>query len=328
MPGRLPVTRDLTTAFTQYRSPRRGSRGRNSGEVVINAVVSAMRGRKNSAEEPLTGKSARAVEMVDLSRAREVREESQPGWMRSAEEARKVLLAVREKQAQLARAHQKRLVNVFDDEDALEREVQDLSSQLGTLMRECEQSVRAVIADRSGASQKELEFRQNVQRSLAVQLQQLSQQSRQRQRKHLEEVRKRQRGALWDDGIDDKKKYGVMDFIDDGFDDLQVFEVDAMENEAEYRSEEIMKIAQSINELHAVYKEMTVLVIDQGTILDRIDYNTEQVAEHTKEANVQLHRAEHHQKSPRATRCMLFLAVANVLLIFILILKVSARSES
>ena len=34
--------------------------------------------------------------------------------------------------------------------------------------------------------------------------------------------------------------------------------------------------AQSIEELSDIFKELAVLVIDQGTILDRIDFNMEQ----------------------------------------------------
>lgn len=37
-----------------------------------------------------------------------------------------------------------------------------------------------------------------------------------------------------------------------------------------------------------MFKELAVLVIDQGTMLDRIDYNIEQVVHQSKEANVQL----------------------------------------
>ena len=36
-------------------------------------------------------------------------------------------------------------------------------------------------------------------------------------------------------------------------------------------------LAQSIEELSEIFKELAVLVIDQGTILDRIDFNMEQV---------------------------------------------------
>ena len=41
--------------------------------------------------------------------------------------------------------------------------------------------------------------------------------------------------------------------------------------------------AESINELAEIFKELTVLIVDQGTILDRIDYNLEVALERTKD---------------------------------------------
>ncbi len=38
----------------------------------------------------------------------------------------------------------------------------------------------------------------------------------------------------------------------------------------------------SIQDLNTIFKELATLVIDQGTILDRIDYNMEQVVERVK----------------------------------------------
>ena len=40
--------------------------------------------------------------------------------------------------------------------------------------------------------------------------------------------------------------------------------------------QEIVRVAQSINELATLFRELNVLVIEQGSIIDRIDYNIEQ----------------------------------------------------
>merc|ERR1712107_589139 len=84
--------------------------------------------------------------------------------------------------------------------------------------------------------------------------------------------------------------------IDTGFNEAQLLELDGMETNAAQRSQEICQIAASINDLHTIFKELAVLVIDQGSIPDRIDYNIEQVVVQSKEANVQLQKAEHGQK--------------------------------
>lgn len=45
------------------------------------------------------------------------------------------------------------------------------------------------------------------------------------------------------------------------------------------REEELRNLLRSIEELNTIFKDISILVIEQGTILDRIDYNIEQ-AEH------------------------------------------------
>jgi syntaxin 16 len=62
-------------------------------------------------------------------------------------------------------------------------------------------------------------------------------------------------------------------------------------------------------------------VIDQGTILDRIDYNLENVVESTKTGIKQLEKAERHQKNARPLRCIVCLSITIFILLVILILK-------
>jgi len=97
--------------------------------------------------------------------------------------------------------------------------------------------------------------------------------------------------------------------------------VDDLTEAVQSRDKEIVKIAQSIEELGQIFKELAVLVIDQGTILDRIDYNMEAVVEHTKTGIKQLEKAERSQKSARPLRCMICLSSLIFVLLIILILK-------
>jgi syntaxin 16 len=52
-----------------------------------------------------------------------------------------------------------------------------------------------------------------------------------------------------------------------------ILELDDVGFMVENRNEEINNLVGAINDLAVLFKELSVLVIDQGTIIDRIDYN-------------------------------------------------------
>jgi syntaxin 16 len=54
------------------------------------------------------------------------------------------------------------------------------------------------------------------------------------------------------------------------------------------RTREVNDIAKSIYALAEIFRDLQTLVIDQGTLLDRIDYNIEQVTFTMKAANEEL----------------------------------------
>merc|ERR1711957_911398 len=97
--------------------------------------------------------------------------------------------------------------------------------------------------------------------------------------------------------------------------------VDDLSTAVKSRDQEIVKIAQSIEELGNIFKELAVLVIDQGTILDRIDYNMEAVVEHTKTGIKQLEKAERSQKSARPVKCIFCLLGTIMILLLVLVVK-------
>ena len=86
------------------------------------------------------------------------------------------------------------------------------------------------------------------------------------------------------------------------------------------REREISKLAHGIIEILTIFKEMESMVIEQGTILDRIDYNLVNTVQDLKQADKELIKAHHYQK--RSTKCkiifFLSLCVFALLMIFIL----------
>ena len=89
-----------------------------------------------------------------------------------------------------------------------------------------------------------------------------------------------------------------------------------------YKEEEIQSVVKSINDLASIFKDLSVLVVEQGTVLDRIDYNVAQAKEHVELANVELEKTRKHEESPRAQCCIRCLVATIAMLVLIIFLKI------
>jgi len=70
------------------------------------------------------------------------------------------------------------------------------------------------------------------------------------------------------------------------------------------RSNDITRLVSQINDLAVLFKDLSTLVIEQGSILDRIDFNVEEARKNVKGANVELAKTLVSENSFRARGCM------------------------
>ncbi|KAJ8611423.1 hypothetical protein CTAYLR_008999 [Chrysophaeum taylorii] len=241
----------------------------------------------------------------------------------------KIEKATRELQA----LHTKRLMVSFDDanEEALDAEIDSKMREATRLFRVCESTLKRVASrEDDDLSDSERTIRANIQRSVAMRIQNLNADFRKTQKEYLQRL-KRQKEGTADATFDFLSGGGASDQRlppdDDGFNDQQLAAVVDVENLVAERDDEIRKIAESIQELSTIFKELAVLVIDQGTILDRIDFNMEQVAEHTRKGVVEIERAEQYQKAARPRICILVLMLLNGILVIFLVLKYQNKDK-
>ena len=186
--------------------------------------------------------------------------------------------------------------------DILTRSISQHFSQAGAALKQipASASVRADGADGN--------VRKNLQRSLASKLHSQSVEFRRMQKTYLQQVSKRGGGDLL--GLGGGQDVDPTD-VDLGFTEAQQAMVAQMESEVDASHQEIVKIgawsvggvtsplpanimspvptaAKSVEDLAAIFKDLATLVIDQGTVLDRIDYNMDCVVEKTKAGVKQL----------------------------------------
>ena len=94
------------------------------------------------------------------------------------------------------------------------------------------------------------------------------------------------------------------------------------------REREISKLAHGIIEILTIFKEMESMVIEQGTILDRIDYNLINTVEELNQANKELIKAHNYQKNSTKCKIIFFLSLCVFALLMIFMLRPTTSKNS
>ncbi|CAI0551617.1 unnamed protein product [Linum tenue] len=301
----------LSSASTS--SSARGGRG--GGPVIELANTSFLNPNRSyaplSTEDP--GNSSKGASTVGLP----------PAWVDISEDIAANVHRARMKMAELAKAHAKALMPSFGDGKEDQRTIEGLTHEITGLIKKSEKKLQRLSA---GGPTEDSNIRKNVQRSLATDLQNLSMELRKKQSTYLKRLRQQKEGQ---DGVDlemnlngNRSRMDDEDGLDNmAFSDLQMARVKKTEAFTAEREREIQQVVESVNELAQIMKDLSVLVIDQGTIVDRIDYNVQNVATTVEEGLKQLQKAERTQKQGGMVMCATVLVIMCFIMLVLLILK-------
>ena len=87
------------------------------------------------------------------------------------------------------------------------------------------------------------------------------------------------------------------------------------------RDEEITQLDKGVLEVSVIFREMQELIIDQGTIVDRIDYNLENTVIELRSAERELKSATRYQKKTQKCKIILLLSLCVFALFLFVMLK-------
>uniref|UniRef100_A0A182PUB4 t-SNARE coiled-coil homology domain-containing protein n=1 Tax=Anopheles epiroticus TaxID=199890 RepID=A0A182PUB4_9DIPT len=85
------------------------------------------------------------------------------------------------------------------------------------------------------------------------------------------------------------------------------------------REDEVLRMTNSITDLNVIFKDISRLIQEQGTILDRIDYNIESAQVRVSDGLHQLQKSESYQRKNRKMHCIMLLACAIMFMIILII---------
>ncbi|XP_060178966.1 tlg2p-like protein a [Lycium barbarum] len=313
------ATRNRSRVFQRYRDTLNENRipfTTSSNGAVIEMATTSFLNSKNTSYTPLSTQedlgpsTSRDAFTVGLP----------PAWVDVSEEVAASINQAQVKLAELKKCHAKALTPSFGDGREDQRVIEVLTVEITDILRKSEKRLQKLSA--SGSSE-DSNVRKNVQHSLATDLQNLSVELRRMQSLYLKQLRQQSEGH---DGLDlemNEKKSSFLDddFNDVGFTELQMATGQKDEQLTAEREREIRQVLKSVNELAQIMKDLSVLVIDQGTIVDRIDHNVQSVSASVEEGFKQLQKAERSQRKGGMVKCATVLVITCFIMLVLLVLK-------
>ncbi|KAJ7783195.1 t-SNARE [Mycena metata] len=264
-----------------------------------------------------------------------------PKWVDISEQVQDVLADTLAKITALEKLHAKHVLPGFTDRSSEEREIEAITTDITKDFRRCQTLIQRIGTqphsfppshpDAQSSTHAALTAK-NVQRSLAAKVQDLSATFRKKQRVYMEKLQGhaiKNQDLLIASGTISLKGSEGMSAVDDDIEAAAHTQVQSLSDPSQdltARDRELTEIAKSISSLAELFKDLSVLVIDQGTLLDSVEYNIEQTAFQVEDAVRELKVATGYQKNTGRRQCIFLLVLIIFGLIVVLILKPKRHS--
>ncbi|KAJ5272752.1 hypothetical protein N7478_007877 [Penicillium angulare] len=264
-----------------------------------------------------------------------------PRWADVQEEVSEHLADIAQKSAHLDKLHQKHLLPGFGDEDLRKQDegmIEKLTQEITRSFHDCQRAIKRIgvmiqeSKQQGSVTGAEETMAKNIQISLAARVQEASASFRKKQSNYLRKLRDIEGFATPFDRAPTPVQNPYTDpslmesDADKSFSQTMLMQTQQRatgQNDAAIaqREREINDIAKGIIELSDIFRELQTMVIDQGTMLDRIDYNVEKMGTEVKGAEKELKVATNYQRRTTKRKAMLLLALVVIGLIIIVVIK-------
>ncbi|KAG5292596.1 t-SNARE [Histoplasma ohiense] len=264
-----------------------------------------------------------------------------PRWVDIQDDVTELLSGIAQKSARLDKLHQKHVLPGFEDEDTRKEEegvIEQLTQEITRAFHDCQRAIQRIETmvkeqkQHGGVSKSDEMMAKNIQISLASRVQEASAGFRKKQSTYLKKLR-----SL--DGMTTPLEPAPM-HIQNPYMDPSLIESDADKSYSQstllqtsqkrvtsndaaiiQREREINDIARGIIELSDIFRDLQAMIIDQGTMLDRIDFNVERMMVDVKAADKDLTIATNYQRRSMKRKILLLLILLVVGMFIILLVK-------
>ncbi|XP_033754526.1 syntaxin-16-like [Pecten maximus] len=253
-----------------------------------------------------------------------------PEWVDNVEEVQYEISRIKQKMKELATLHDKHLNRpTLDDSIQEEHAIEIQTQEITQMFSRCQRIVHQINSRSSHSGTKhEKQLSSNILSSLIRTLQDMSTNFRKSQSAYLRKIKSREERSreFFDTNLgpdsalmSEEQDLMLEDGFDKGFTTTQLQMVDNNSVVVKQREKEITQVVRSIQDLNEIFRDLSHMVVEQGTVLDRIDYNVEHASVQVEKGLQQLQKAEKYQKKNRKMLCIVILAVLIIILIIVLI---------
>lgn len=328
--------RDRTNLFLSYRRtfPHTASFGRSKG----------------AKDDPFMGNNEdeEAFPMVDMNNDL-VSDSLPPAFYDMAQDIDDYLSEIQNLMKQLSKLYQKNSLPGFEDKSHDEREIEDVSYQVIQLFQKSYNVIKKLqhVFDSQVFEGKQLQrgdliILDNLRKRYAQKIQLESNKFRVLQNKYLKFLNKDDSKPIFPKTDDSSQLLLEEEEEEEGpartGQDIEAYSRQTLRRQVDpgqqanqaflrERDEEIRQLAKGVLEVSTIFREMQNLIIDQGTVVDRIDYNLENTVIQLRDANRELTKATHYQKRTQKCKVILLLSLCVVALFFFVMLKPHSQGQ-
>ncbi|XP_062501226.1 syntaxin-16-like [Corticium candelabrum] len=307
------VTRSHTEVFLRFRSSVLGAKQSGLSDDGDDRVA-----------------LVRVGESSDAQFGRLEREKLPPEWTSRIDEISLEITRIKQKMNKLSELHDEHMYRPSLDDTQKEHEIEIMTKEITEMFHRCQKSIRGIGSRSKDGSKEEQVMARNVMSSLAASLQELSISFRKGQSNYLRRMKNRE--SQWSDmtlptvgaaaatggaqsSLMAEEQLPEDELYDRGFTDHQLMLVEDNTEVIEERERQIRSIVESISQLNEIFRDLATMIVEQGTVLDRIDYNIEQTSTSVEKGLQQLEQAEKTQRKSRKTLCIIVLAVVVIVML-------------
>lgn len=278
-----------------------------------------------------------AYPMMDMSSSK--RTPLPPKFFDYTQQIDENLSNVNQQMVQLAKLYRKNSLPGFQDKTHDEKEIEEISYDIIKAFQNCYKTIKLLQVVQSTQIFKgkqltkgEIIILDNLQKNYATKIQTSSNKFRVLQNNYLRFLNKDDFKPLPTASSDQDTLLLLQEEENDTQQEIDSYSRQTLQKQTQrqnsantqflqQREEEITELARGVLEVSTIFREMQNLIIDQGTVVDRIDYNLENTVIELKQAQKELDRATHYQKRTQKCKVILLLSLVIVALFFFVMLK-------